>query len=91
MSDLVPHKRTLRHGGRLRWFNTDPERILFHPADATTIQFTDGELKVATCLGCHDVPCIEMTEAELSIGGALTSFPGNPSKGCMPDRSDQLG
>ena len=87
MSDLVPHKRTLRHSGRLRRFYMDPERILFRPANTTAIRFTDGELGMATCLGCHDVPCIEMTEAELSIGGALASFPGNPSKDVCPTQA----
>ena len=84
MSDLVPHKRTISHSGRLRWLNADPETIFFDPGNPARIRFTDGGLGVATCLGCHDAPCMELTEAELRIAGALNSFPGNPSVEVCP-------
>lgn len=84
MSDLVPHRRAISHRGRSRWFSADPEAIFFDPDKPARIRFPDGGLEVATCLGCHDAPCMEVTEAELRIDGALTSFPGNPSMEVCP-------
>lgn len=84
MSDLVPHKRTLHRRGRLRWFNVDPKKILNTPGRGGSIQFVDGRWRVATCLGCHDAPCMELGESDLSIGGALQSFPGDPSRDVCP-------
>ena len=84
MSDVVSHKRTLRRRGRLRWFNADPKKILLRPGSGGSIQFADGRVRTATCLGCHDAPCMEMNQSELSIGGPLQSFPGDPSRDVCP-------
>ena len=84
MSDVVSHKRSLRRHGRLRWFDGDPRKILFGPSRGGSIQFADGRVRIATCLGCHDAPCMEFSEPELSIGGALQSFPGDPSRDVCP-------
>ena len=84
MSDLVFHRQILRRRGRMRWFNAEPKKILFRAGRAGSIRFTDGHLGLGTCLGCHDAPCMELTEPELSIGGALQSFPGDPSRDVCP-------
>ena len=84
MSDIVPHKQALRRQGRLRWFHASPEVILFEPGQAAEIRFADGSQGTATCLGCHDSPCMELTEAQLSLGGELGEFPGDPSRDVCP-------
>ena len=86
MSDLLPHKQARRRQGRLRWFHTCPEMILFKPGQAPEIKFSDGNQGRGTCLGCHDSPCMELalTEAELSLGGSLAGFPGDPSRDVCP-------
>lgn len=94
MSDVVPHKQALRRQGRLRWFYADPEVILFAPGQAPEIQFADGSQRRASCLGCHDAPCMELTEAQLSLGGTLGAFPGDPSRDVCPTDAidwDQAG
>ena len=89
MSDVVSHKRNLGRDGRLRWFDGDPKKVLFTPGRGGSVQFTDGRVRLATCLGCHDAPCIEYREQELSIDGALQSFPGDPSRDVCP--TDAIG
>ena len=84
MSDIVRHKRALHRRGRLRQFLTDPMRIRFDPETAPVIEFRDGHPGRATCLGCHDAPCMEMTEAEFNIGAPLQAFPGDPSRRVCP-------
>lgn len=84
MSDIVRHKRALHRRGRLRQFLTDPATIRFHPNTVPMVEFTDGHSARATCLGCHDAPCMEMTESELSVGGPLRAFPGDPSLSVCP-------
>ena len=84
MSDLVPHMQALRRQGRLRWFHADPELILFTPGRAPRVQFSDGTLGRATCLGCHDAPCMELAETELSLRGLVEAFPGDPSRDVCP-------
>ena len=84
MPDVVPHKQALRRQGRLRWFHASPEVILFEPGQAPEIRFADGSQGTATCLGCHDAPCMELTEAQLSLGGTLEEFPGDPSRDVCP-------
>lgn len=84
MSDLVSHKRAMHRRGRLRWFNANPKQLLMRPDRGGAIQFADDRWRIASCLGCHDAPCMELTETELSIGGPLQSFPGDPSRDVCP-------
>lgn len=35
-------------------------------------------------MGCHDSPCMELTEAQLDIGNTLSTFPGDPSRDVCP-------
>lgn len=84
MSDFVPHKQVLHRQGRLRRFHAHPEVILFKYGRAPEIRFADGNQGKATCLGCHDAPCTELTEAQLSLGGMLEEFPGDPSRNVCP-------
>lgn len=84
MSDLVPHKRTLHREGRLRWFHSEPKTIAFVPGKGAEVSFVDGSKGRGTCLGCHDSPCMELTGAQLNIGGTLSTFPGDPSRDVCP-------
>ena len=84
MSDAVPHKQTLRRQGRLRWFHAHPEKILFNLGHEPEIRFANGNQGRATCLGCYDAPCMELTDLQLSLGGTLEDFPGDPSRNVCP-------
>ena len=66
MSDVVPHKQALRRQGRLRRFQADPKLITFTPTEGAKVIFADGNAGRATCLGCHDAPCMEL-EAQPSL------------------------
>ena len=89
MSDVVPHKQALHRQGRLRRYCAEPEVILFAPSQAPEIRFADGSQPRASCLGCHDAPCMELTEVQLSLGGTLGAFPGDPSRDVCP--TDAIG
>lgn len=83
MSDVIPHKKSLRHG-RLRSFSGDPVKIKYSPYTPSEVHFSDGKVGTGTCLGCHDTPCIELPNAATSLGGPLSSFPGDPSRDVCP-------
>lgn len=84
MSDVVPHTKAIRHKGRLRQFRSDVDYIEFAPQRGADVFMIDGSSGAATCLGCHDAPCIELNEGELGLGGALGEFPGDPSRDVCP-------
>ena len=84
MSDVVPHRKAIRHIGRLRSFRSDVDYLDFAPQRGTTVYMLDGSSGAATCLGCHDTPCIEINEADFSLGGILSEFPGDPSRDVCP-------
>lgn len=82
MSDVVPHKQALRRQGRLRRFQADPKMITFTPNGGAEVTFADGNAGRATCLGCHDAPCMEL-EAPPNLDGELM-FPSDPSRDVCP-------
>lgn len=82
MSDVVPHKQALRRQGRLRRFQADPKMITFTPNEGAEVTFADGNAGRATCLGCHDAPCMEL-EAPSNLDGELM-FPSDPSRDVCP-------
>jgi len=84
MSDVVPHKQAQVRKGLLRNFSRDPEKIIFSTDQSPKIVFADGSQGRATCLGCHDAPCIEFTEKQLNLEGALGEIPGDPSHDVCP-------
>lgn len=83
MSDVVPHKQALRRQGRLRRFQADPKMITFTPNEGAEVTFADGNAGRATCLGCHDAPCMEL-EAQPSLDDELGMFPSDPSRDVCP-------
>lgn len=84
MSDVVPHKDSILHKGRLRKYRSKAKELVFVPEERATVFLSDGSSGRATCLGCHDAPCIELTEDELGLGGSLGTFPGDPSRDVCP-------
>lgn len=84
MSDVVPHKQALRHRAHLRYFRQIPKRVLFAPEESARVFFGNETSGRATCLGCHDIPCIELSEGELGIGGDMSEFPGHPLRDVCP-------
>ena len=82
MSDVVPHKQALRRQGRLRLFQADPKMITFKPSEGAEITFADGSVGRATCLGCHDAPCMELKQP--SLEGTLGMFPSDPLRDVCP-------
>ena len=84
MSDLVPHKRARQGEGLLRGLREVPDVILVEENQAPIVVFRDGSRGRGTCLGCHDAPCMELTESELNLEGTLGAFPGDPVKDVCP-------
>lgn len=91
MSDVVPHKRALQRKGRLKRFRTEPVKVKHSPGFPPSIIFADGNTGFGVCLGCHDAPCMELTESELNLEGRLGAFPGDPSKDVCPTNAMEWG
>jgi len=87
MSDVVPHKRAFSRTGRLRDLIASPKTITFTPNEKATIALSDGSSGFASCLGCHDAPCMELSDTQLSLGGELSAFPGDPSRDVCPSKA----
>lgn len=87
MSDVVPHKRAFGRTGRLRDLIARPEIITFIPNKPAAITLSDGSSGFASCLGCHDAPCMELNDTQLSLGGELSAFPGDPSRDVCPSKA----
>ena len=84
MSDLVPHKRARQGDGLLRGLREVPDVILVEENQAPIVVFRDGSRGRGTCLGCHDAPCMELTESDLNLEGKLEVFPGDPVRDVCP-------
>ena len=57
--------------------------ITFTPSEGAKVTFADGNAGRATCLGCHDAPCMEL-EAPPNFDGELGTFPSDPSHDVCP-------
>ena len=84
MSDLVPHKRARQGEGLLRGLRQVPDVILVEENQPSIVVFRDGSRGRGTCLGCHDAPCMELTESDLNLEGTLEDFPGDPVRDVCP-------
>lgn len=84
MSDVLRHKRELGRQGRLLSPAAALESIQFTPNARSVWNMHGGKSGGATCLGCHDAPCIEFKEQNLDLGGELSAFPGDPSLDVCP-------
>lgn len=84
MSDVVPHKMAVGRPGQLRSYRSIPEKIVFELGSCPQIQFSEHDFGRATCLGCHDAPCMDLSASELNLSGNLTAFPGDPSLEVCP-------
>lgn len=82
MSDLVPHKKVLSRQGRIRRFKSKPEIITFMPDEEAKISFANGSVGGATCLGCHDAPCVELEVPQALEHIAM--FPSDPVRDVCP-------
>ncbi len=78
MSDFVPHKKSLRRTATLRALRVEPKEVQFTPNAKTKLKLADGKDVLGTCVGCHDVPCIELDATRMELGGDLSAFPGDP-------------
>lgn len=85
MSDVIPLRdRPSPPGGRLAYRN-DPVSITFSPNSQPQLCFADGTQHPASCLGCQDAPCMELAEADASVGDRnLPHFPQDPSGEVCP-------
>jgi ferredoxin len=91
MSDIVPHKRELRREGRLRRFIKEPQAIFYEGKSHPEIEFEDGSKGLATCLRCHDAPCIVISDSDSLLTGLLNEFPGDPSRDVCPTNAIDWG
>lgn len=84
MSDVLRHKGEFGRQGRLLSPDGKLESIHAFPNTRAVWSIEGGKLGNATCLGCHDAPCIEFTEQNFDLGGELSAFPGDPSQEVCP-------
>ena len=84
MSVVLRHKKELGRQGRLLSVAKKLEFIHVTPNTRSVWHMDGGKAGKATCLGCHDVPCISFREQSFDLGGELREFPGDPSKDVCP-------
>lgn len=84
MSDVLRHKRELGRQGRLLSPGGKLDSIHVSPNTRSVWHMDGGKAGNATCLGCHDAPCIELKEQNFDLGGELSAFPGDPSQEVCP-------
>lgn len=84
MSDVLRHKRELGRQGRLLSPARKLVSIHVSPNIRSAWRMDGGQSGNATCLGCHDAPCIEFKEQSFDLGGELSAFPGDPSQDVCP-------
>ena len=83
MSDVIPYKNLPLQPGR-RKFSKEPKEIQLNLGTPNRIIFDDGTDGEATCLGCHDTPCMQINSDSLRVNVELEAFTGNPSQKICP-------
>ena len=85
MSDIVPHKKTLDRTGKARSYRSEVLRLNFGEGNqAVIIELSNGSSGYGTCLGCHDAPCMTLSDEEMVLPDAVNSFPGDPACDVCP-------
>jgi Fe-S-cluster-containing hydrogenase component 2 len=88
MSEVVPHKKTIARGGKVREYRAPPERLDFAKRIRTVkVRLSNGSEGRGTCLGCKDAPCMTLGIADTLLPEALSDFPGDPAREVCPTRA----
>ena len=82
MSKLIPHRYARRVEGPARMYRA---RLLAtdFTQQSVSVALDDGSTGAATCLGCHDTPCMSVTY-QPPLPAVLSDFPADPSTVVCP-------
>ena len=83
MSDVLRLRNELGRHGRLLSPKMPLKSVQVIP-NTRSVWHMEGFTGNATCLGCHDAPCIEFKKQSFNLGGVLGKFPGYPSQDVCP-------
>ena len=87
MSDFVVHKGQRVPGTFARHYGAVATNIHYEHGERTAVHLADGRAGAGSCLGCGSPRCIEKDDSELTLFGALDTFPGDPSRDVCPTRA----
>ena len=85
MSDVVPHTKTRKPGGKNREYCSPVIATDFDTGfQPVYVNFNDSTRGRGTCLGCYDVPCITLVDRDFTLPESLKEFPGDPNRNVCP-------
>lgn len=88
MPELVPHLRDRGSVGYVRVYQESlTVRDFNNGLQPVIIELSNGMKGHGTCLGCHDAPCMMLSEADMKLSESLAAFPGNPSREICPTQA----
>ena len=81
VSEIVPHRMARQPGGKARDYRRPLlGRDFGEGLQPVIVELEEGISGRATCLGCHDAPCMMMSAEDLTLPDVLREFPGDPSR-----------